>query len=66
MQNNLKSCPFCGGKAFSYSIKPHKHSLLNFPDHNGSGYVECSSCSAAVAADTKEKAEELWNRRVDK
>lgn len=65
MQNELKPCPFCGGKAFSYFIEPHTHSLINIPDHKGSGYVECGCCSAGVAEDTEEKAKELWNRRVD-
>ena len=65
MPNELKPCPFCDGEAFSYAIEPHKHSLWNIPDHNGSGYVECSGCSASVAEDTEEKAKELWNRRAD-
>ena len=58
----LKSCPFCGGKA-----------LLNH-DYAGIGasYIQCEKCgvesirflrSFEIASD--EKAVEFWNRRAD-
>lgn len=61
----LKPCPFCGGQAFSYHIPPHKHFLVDFPDHTGSGYVECGLCTAVLSAETEEAAIEAWNRRID-
>lgn len=65
MTYKLKPCPFCGGKAFSYYIKPHKHSLVGMPDYNGNGFVECSGCSVALCGETEEQAIENWNRRAD-
>lgn len=59
MGDNLKKCPFCGGKArYVYSMP------LN--------YVECTKCKALGATivdtyeqrDGKKEAVEAWNRRA--
>ena len=65
LSSELKPCPFCGGKAYSYFVKPHKHVLVNMPEYSGGGFVECSSCTACVSANSKEEAESLWNSRTD-
>ena len=60
MGDNLRKCPFCGGKArYVYSMP------LN--------YVECTKCKALGATivdayeqrDGKKEAVEVWNRRAD-
>ena len=62
MENNneLKPCPFCGGKA-----------KLEFDDeacyHGGRGldFVECKKCHAKSAlADSEIEAITLWNNRA--
>lgn len=55
---NLKKCPFCGGKAVSRKRRP---------DHimNGKCFVCCSECKNKTAYyDTEEKAIEAWNKRT--
>ena len=49
----LKSCPFCGGKANAFIC--------------GSIFgVECESCgTSSDGFDTKQEAVEAWNRRAD-
>ena len=55
----LKPCPFCGGKAFMWSW-------------NGGTRIDCENWNAnddrvhyvGVGARTKEKAIEAWNRRA--
>lgn len=60
MGDNLKKCPFCGGKArYVYSMP------LN--------YVKCTKCKALGATivdtyeqrDGKKEAVDAWNRRAD-
>ncbi len=57
--DELKPCPFCGGK-----------SSLN--DNSSSSYVHCEKCGATGESfniskkySSDEKAAEAWNRRVD-
>lgn len=55
MTNNqeLKPCPFCGGKA---KINKEARHLYE---------VECQNCYANVYDDTAEGAVEYWNRRTN-
>lgn len=64
-ENELKPCPFCGGKA--KQIETYKYVGLgkSIPQY----YIRCdnSDCNLYVATcnrDTKEEATEEWNRRV--
>lgn len=56
MSNELKPCPFCGGRAYLSERM------------NGGYYVECESIGGCLAEsgkyDTKGQAIEAWNRRV--
>lgn len=52
--SKLKRCPFCGCGAEVYQA------------YDGKWQVECFVCHArSWWADTKEEAEEKWNRRVE-
>lgn len=62
---DLKPCPFCGGTAFAYEVKPHQHFLSEFGEYGGGGFVECTGCSCGVSEKTKEEAIEAWNRRAN-
>lgn len=60
---DLKPCPFCGGKAKFKTT--HLDSTL-------SALVECSDCECrtipikwSLDYAAKEKAAELWNRRIE-
>ena len=67
MADNLKPCPFCGGKA------------IHIATSTCSGYIYCSACDMATAKfwdepmnkaeesrrKWKEIAEEAWNRRAE-
>lgn len=59
MQNKLKSCPFCGGKAIILHTDP-SYQLSHF-------FVTCNSCGVETprVSRTREQAIEVWNRRVD-
>lgn len=56
MSNELKPCPFCGGRAYLSERM------------NGGYYVECESINGCLAEsgnyDTRGQAIEAWNRRV--
>ena len=60
----LRPCPFCGGKAISHYIPPHRHFIADMPDYDGSGFVECCVCTAVLSAATEEDAIKAWNRRT--
>lgn len=59
---DLKPCPFCGGKAFSV-----KHVVDNRePDY----YVECGTdgcqmCLGGLCYQTEEESIAAWNRRAE-
>ncbi|MBP3328384.1 MAG: Lar family restriction alleviation protein [Clostridia bacterium] len=57
MANELKHCPFCGGKTkFSYNALVHLY------------FVVCPDCGAIVSFNGKETQKRLceaYNRRVD-
>lgn len=57
--NELKPCPFCGGKAKVI----RSHVCL---DNKYYAVCENDNCQAAICVDseTREKAIELWNKRV--
>ena len=73
MEDELKPCPFCGGKAFFY--KRHDGQMYKYWNT-----VECVDCEASIAEDgihfyTDPKIEgeqeeiekellEKWNRRI--
>lgn len=57
MANNLKPCPFCGGKA---KIRGEKYWRPRV-----SRNVICTKCfSNSGWFDTEEEAAEAWNRRI--
>lgn len=69
MSNELKPCPFCGGKAFINTVEPHAHEVATFmPDYPGGTFIECTSCTCALSGETEDKAIEAWNTRkpIDK
>lgn len=59
--DELKSCPFCGGKPFitTYNyIIDKKGTIFTFA-------VECNGCHAvSIESKTEEEAIKAWNRRV--
>ena len=64
--SEIKPCPFCGGEGIINEIPPHTHMIATWmPDFGGESFIECDGCTCAISADTKEKAIELWNRRVE-
>lgn len=62
--SDLKTCPFCGSKAESFSD-------ACFCAEDGrkiaeiKWFVWCTECSALVSGESKEEALEAWNRRAD-
>lgn len=55
MSDNLKPCPFCGGKAVEH-----------YPGRTAYG-IECEQCrigTAYVCLDQYKQAQEAWNRRA--
>ena len=65
MQDKLKLCPFCGGKAmYFYRESKDSHGWSYEVDHG----VSCNSidCYANMGTyETKEEAISAWNRRVE-
>lgn len=58
MLNNLKPCPFCGGKEFTYGEVVYAY--------DSKYYVFCKGCGATgQAKGTKAAARNVWNKRVD-
>ena len=65
-EQNLKRCPFCGGKAY---IKVESDSFSNIQS-----IIRCSECCTTMVVDVdmtksddwnKQKAIEKWNRRTE-
>jgi|GEM_PF-3529694 len=61
--DELKTCPFCGGKVDLKEIEPHTHEMATFmPDHPGSWIIECG-CGVAIIGEKKHKVIDQWNSR---
>ena len=54
MTEELKPCPFCGGKAELFGT-----------EETGVFYVECLDCNVNDNFDTAEEAIAAWNRRMN-
>ena len=66
MSDKLKPCPFCGGEAYIIEVEPHTHKIAIWvPDSVGECFIECTNCTRAMSANTKDEAIAAWNRRVD-
>lgn len=61
MLNKLKPCPFCGGKATSYSYDPFDGYQGNLRMY----VVKCTSCGATVKGAKAETVKLKWNRGTD-
>lgn len=58
MNEGLKPCPFCGGKAKIHKI------LIDFCYKEFAYSVFCEECQSQTRySNTKSKAKEEWNRR---
>ena len=59
MTVELKSCPFCGGKA-----EIQRHKFTGCPDSYG---VKCERCKTQGYQfwESEDEAAAVWNRRVD-
>lgn len=56
--DELKPCPFCGGKAWStpnYKTNSQKVRYV----------VKCTKCNAIMEYRSEKAAKEAWNRRAD-
>ena len=64
MTDELKPCPFCGGKAEVRSVTPvHDPNIKTYG--YGGYFVMCVDClTTSNNYNTAEKAAEMWNRRV--
>ena len=52
----LKSCPFCGGKA----------EIMQTAESYPNGYIQCSVCGVStISVPNPENLSELWNTRAD-
>lgn len=71
MQNELKPCPFCGGKyTVNLSDCSECSPCVDEPPCDCCNWVKhlivCNGCGAASGMyDTKEEAIEAWNRRAN-
>ena len=55
MSEKLKPCPFCGGEGVVYGFSDYDYRR-----------VICKDCGGSTEySDTREKAIEAWNRRVN-
>ena len=67
MNEKLRPCPFCGGEAYMIEVEPHTHKIAIWvPDSVGECFIECTNCTCAMSANTKEEAVAAWNRRAEK
>lgn len=69
--NDLKPCPFCGGKAVMNNLTFSLRGLVHLDSHvNGEEKdtydVSCSTCEVTTGiCYTEEKTKKLWNQRVE-
>ena len=63
MNEKIKHCPFCGGKAklLDWPVENNTHTLYAVVCHNSKCYINPES----PYYDTLEEAIEAWNRRVE-
>jgi len=60
--DELKPCPFCGGKAEGpFYYDPY----YGYQGDCGSYTIECNACRALVNQRTKEQVIDIWNRRAE-
>ena len=58
MNEKLKPCPFCGGKAALFETTPPCRKLF---------WIECRKCGAEIHGEKiKEEAIAAWNKRKEK
>ena len=60
MDEKLKPCPFCGGKAHVYEDQRFTDATYNFPKWR----VACSCCHAQTETATMEFVVKRWNERI--
>lgn len=65
MSEELKPCPFCGGKAVIEVVEPHKHIICKMPVYKGGAFIECTECGCAISGETEIEVTEKWNRRAN-
>ncbi len=62
--DELKTCPFCGGKAELYESEAYN--LKTETKEKGTRwFVMCGRCTALTCGALKSMAIEVWNRRVN-
>ena len=59
----LKPCPFCGGKAELYESEAY-NLKTETKEKNIRWFVMCEQCTALTCGALKKKAIEAWNRRA--
>ena len=64
MSDEMRECPFCGGKAHRVDIPTVGTDIGNDPNAGGS-YIECTKCNACTAIHfgRKENLYDSWNAR---
>ena len=48
MSEELKPCPFCGGKAVIEVIELHRHIICKMPVYKGGAFIECTECGLSL------------------
>lgn len=65
MSEKLKPCPFCGGEAHLFGIETIGASVAYFVKCVGNK-SKCAGPIYTKYCDTKERAAEVWNTRVER
>ena len=67
MQDELKRCPFCGGKASFWTKQvPTENDNPIFHDFRYEYSVRCDKCRASIGPYKRiDSAKKAWNRRAD-
>lgn len=63
MNEELKPCPFCGGKAELYESEAY-NLKKETKEERIRWFVMCGKCTALTCGAIKTKAIEVWNRRA--
>lgn len=61
MSEELKPCPFCGGKAVIEVIEPHRHIICKMPVYKGGAFIECTECGCAISGETETGWNACWD-----